>query len=97
MSLLRKALTTCEDDYLASCLALTMTKLSVKAKRNLSAKFNQMAVDSILVICAMLNNPNPKSRKRDPDSKQRMQICLKLLSNPKQLQKLSTIEKLLSI
>lgn len=43
-----------EDDYLASCLAVTLTKLTVKAKRNLSQSYKTMAVDTILVICAML-------------------------------------------
>ena len=31
-----------------------MTKLVVKAKKNLSFTFKQMSVDTILVICAML-------------------------------------------
>jgi len=36
---LRKALITTEDDYLASCLAITMTKLVIKQKRNLSKSY----------------------------------------------------------
>jgi len=31
-----------------------MTKLTVKAKKNLSMTFKAMSVDSILIICAML-------------------------------------------
>ena len=34
---LRRALTTTEDDYLASCLAVTLTKLAIKSKKNLVA------------------------------------------------------------
>lgn len=52
--MLRAALINSEDDYLASCLAVTMTKLTVKAKKNLSMTFKSMSVDSILIICAML-------------------------------------------
>ena len=51
---LRNALVNSEDDYLQACLAITMTKLVVKAKKNLSLSFKQMSVDTILVICAML-------------------------------------------
>ena len=43
-----------EDDYIGSCLAITLTKLAIKAKKHLSPKYNQMAVDSILIICALL-------------------------------------------
>lgn len=51
---LRNALVTSEDDYLSSCLAVTLTKLTVKAKKNLSLTFKAMSIDSILIICAML-------------------------------------------
>lgn len=51
---LRKALVNTEDDYVSSCLAITLTKLTVKTKKNLSGKYNQMAVDAILIICALL-------------------------------------------
>ena len=36
---LRSALVNTEDDYLASCLAVTLTKLTMKAKRNLSLAY----------------------------------------------------------
>lgn len=36
---LRYALINTEDDYLASCLAITLTKLVIKAKKNLSKSF----------------------------------------------------------
>ncbi len=51
---LRNALVNAEDDYLCSCLAVTLTKLTVKAKKNLSLTFKAMSIDSILIICAML-------------------------------------------
>lgn len=51
---LRNALVNTEDDYLASCLTVTLTKLTIKAKRNLSLTYKQMSVDSILIICALL-------------------------------------------
>lgn len=51
---LRKALINTDDDYISSCLAITLTKLAIKTKKNLSSKFNQMVVDSILIICSML-------------------------------------------
>ena len=36
---LRNALVNSDDGYLASCLAVTLTKLTIKAKRNLSLTF----------------------------------------------------------
>jgi hypothetical protein len=65
---LRKALTNAEDDYIGSCLAITLTKLVIKTKKSLiSAKFNSMAVDTILIVCALLNASNKK--RFDPDTK----------------------------
>jgi len=32
---LRKALKTTDDDFLASCIAISLTKLTVKCKKNL--------------------------------------------------------------
>jgi hypothetical protein len=55
-----------EDDYIGSCLAITLTKLVIKTKKNLKNKFNQMAVDAILIICALMKNAN---KKFDADSK----------------------------
>jgi len=52
-----------------------------------------MAVDSILVICALLKGHQKK--RYDPDSKQRMQVCLRILSNPHGLQSLSSVESVL--
>jgi hypothetical protein len=57
-----------------------LTKLVVKAKKNLSNKYNQMAVDGLLIICALMKGHQKK--RYDPDSKQRMQLCLRILSNP---------------
>lgn len=51
---LRNSLVNSEDDYLASCLAITLTKLTVKSKRNLSNSYKSMTVDTILIVCAML-------------------------------------------
>ena len=52
-----------------------------------------MAVDTILIICALMKGHQKK--RYDPDSKQRMQLCLRLLSNPNGLQSLSSIESIL--
>ena len=51
---LRKALVNTEDDYLSSCLAITLTKLCIKSKKNLSGSFNKLSVDTILIICALM-------------------------------------------
>lgn len=52
---LRKALKNAEDDFLASCVAITLTKLAVKSKKNLNVKkFNQISLESSLIICALL-------------------------------------------
>jgi len=76
---LRKAIVNNDDDYLSSCLAVTLTKLVLKTKQQLK-NYNQMAVDAMLVVCALLKAP--KGKKSDPDSRQRMQLCLKLLMQP---------------
>jgi hypothetical protein len=54
----------------SSCLAITLTKLAIKTKKSLSTKYNQMAVDTILIICALMKGHQKK--RYDPDSKQRM-------------------------
>ena len=74
-----------EDDYLASCLAITLTKLSMKAKRNLSTAYKQMSVDAILIICALLKEHQSKKGKvmtvsSDRDNINRMQVCLRILT-----------------
>ena len=51
---LRNALITSEDDFLQSSLSVTLSKLTVKAKKNLSMSYKAMSVDTILIICAML-------------------------------------------
>jgi len=60
---LRKALKTTDDDFLASCVAISLTKLTVKCKKNLNIKkFNNMAIESSLVVCALL-----KADRKSPD------------------------------
>ena len=51
---LRNALIASEDDFLQSSLSVTLSKLTVKAKKNLSMSYKAMSVDTILIICAML-------------------------------------------
>ena len=51
---LRNALVNADDDYLASCLAVTLTKLAIKAKRRLSLTYKTLSVDSILIMCSIL-------------------------------------------
>lgn len=42
---LRKSLKNADDLFLASCVALSLTKLAVKSKKNLQIKkFNKMAI-----------------------------------------------------
>lgn len=93
---LRKAIISTEDDYLASCLAVTLTKLAIKTKKNFAAhsKYNQIVVDSILITCALLKGQQ-KKKHADPDSKSRMQLCLRILSNPLGLQSISSIESII--
>lgn len=52
---LRKALKNAEDDFLASCVSITLAKLAVKSKKNLNIKkYNVISVESSLIICALL-------------------------------------------
>jgi hypothetical protein len=91
---LRRALISTEDDHLASCLAITLTKLAIKTKKNLNTvKYNQTAVDTILIICALLKTHNKK--RFDADSRSRMQLCLKILTNSSSHQSLTAIEAVL--
>jgi len=97
---LRNALVNTEDDYLASSLAVTMTKLTIKAKRNLSMAHKQMSLDAILVICALLKEHQLKKGKTvtmsvDRDNAQRMQVCLRILTQSKSQGSLSEIQNVL--
>ena len=52
---LRKSLRESEDNFLASCVGISLTKLAIKSKKNLNIKkFNRMSVESSLIICALL-------------------------------------------
>ena len=89
---LRKALKAADDDFLASCIAISLTKLSVKCKKNLNMKkFNGMSVDSSLIICSLL-----KGSKKDMTNVQRMQLCLKILTTPSLLKSVSGVQKILA-
>ena len=80
---MRKALKNAEDDFLASCIAISLTKLAIKSKKNLQIKkFNKISVDSSLIICALLK---AHGKTVDINNVQRMQLCLKILTNPKLL------------
>lgn len=89
-----------DDDYLASCLVVTLTKLSLKSKRNLSKDYKQMSVDSILIICALLKEHQQKKGKQsslsiDKDNYQRMQVCLRILTSSKGHGTLSEMQNVL--
>lgn len=61
---LRNALVNAEDDYLASSLSVALTKLTIKARKNLSKTFKTMSVDSILIVCALLKAHQVKIAKK---------------------------------
>lgn len=97
---LRNALVNTEDDYLASCLTVTLTKLTMKAKRNLSMTYKQFSVDAILIICALLKEHQSKkgkvvSKTADRDNIQRMQICLRILTQSKGQNNLTEVQNVL--
>lgn len=91
---LRKCLISSEDDFLASCIAISLTKLTVKCKKNLQIKkFNRYSVHSSLIICALLKSQRTQ---KDPNNQARLQLCLKILTSPQLLKSVSSIQKLLS-
>ena len=91
---IRKALKNADDDFLASCIAITLTKLAVKAKKNLQIKkYNKMSVEGALIVCALTKNPR---KTIDINNMQRMQLCLKLLTSPKLVKNVSSVTKILS-
>ena len=57
---LRNALVNTDEDYLASCLTVTLTKLTIKSKRNLSLQYKQMSIDAILIVCSLLKGNQAK-------------------------------------
>jgi hypothetical protein len=68
-----------DDDYLASCLAVTLAKLAIKAKKRLCLSYKAISVDSILIMCSMLKERTiqkeqitKKARRMDQDSLQRV-------------------------
>jgi hypothetical protein len=91
---LRKALKNAEDDFLASCIAISLTKLAIKMKKTLNIKrFNHIATQSALIICALL-----KCNRKvvDINNVQRMQLCLKILTSPQLLKSVNGVQKILS-
>lgn len=104
---LRNALVHSEDDYLQACLAITMTKLVVKVKKNLSLAYKQMSVDTILIVCAMLKERQQQHNNKDSlggikrihqldqDNLSRMQLCLKVLTKPDGLKQIAIVQKML--
>jgi coatomer subunit beta len=91
---LRKAIKSSEDDFLASCISISLTKLAIKSKKNLAIKkFNKMSIESSLIICALLRG---QKKTADLNNIQRMQVCLKILTTPKLLASLSGVQKILS-
>lgn len=78
---------------------MTLTKLTIKSKRNLSLSYKQMSVDAILVICSLLKRKARKSAKSsivgDRDNEQRMQVCLKILTKLKDLKGLTEVHNIL--
>lgn len=91
---LRKALKNADDDFLASCIAISLTKMAVKCKKNLNMKkFNEMSVKSSLIICSLLKG---SKKALDMNNIQRMQLCLKILTTPSLLKSVSGVQKILS-
>ena len=91
---MRKALKNADDDFLASCVSITLAKLAVKSKKNLNVKrFNQISIESSLIICALLKG---QKKYTDANNTQRMQMCLKILTNPKLLKSVSGVLKILA-
>lgn len=86
---LRKSLRDSEDDFLASCVGISLTKLAIKSKKNLNIKkFNRMSVESSLIICALLKG---QKKTQDVNNVQRMQVCLKILTTPGLLKSVSGV------
>ena len=72
----------------------------MKAKRNLSMTYKQLSVDSILIICALLKEHQSKkgkifSKSADKDNIQRMQVCLRILTQSKGQNNLTEIQSVL--
>lgn len=57
---LRNALVNAEDDYLASCLAVTMAKLAIKSKKRLSLAYKTQSIDAIQIMSSMLRERQNK-------------------------------------
>jgi hypothetical protein len=63
--------------------------MAVKCKKNLNIKkFNEMSIESSLIICALLKGPK---KAVDMNNIQRMQLCLKILTTPSLLKSLSGV------
>lgn len=72
----------------------------MKAKRNLSMTYKQFSVDAILIICALLKEHQSKkgkvvSKTADRDNIQRMQICLRILTQSKGQNNLTEVQNVL--
>jgi len=60
-------------------IAIALTKLTMKTRKQLRP-FGEKASQSIIILCQLLRGHEKKDC--DPESRQRMRLCLKLLMNP---------------
>ena len=91
---MRKALKNAEDDFLGSCVSITLAKLAVKSKKNLQIKkYNKISVESALIICSLLKG---SKKYVDANNSQRMQMCLRILTDPKLLSSVNGVLKILA-
>ncbi|CAI2382718.1 unnamed protein product [Moneuplotes crassus] len=69
-----------EEFFLCGVLSLCICKLIIKMKKKLNKAFKKMSVESLIFFCSYLKI-HQENKKLDPDNKNRIALCIKLLSN----------------
>jgi len=69
-----------EEFFLCGVLSLSLFKLILKTKKKMSKSFKKMSVETLIFYCSYLRI-HQDNKKFDPDNKNRIAMCIKLLSN----------------
>ena len=69
-----------KEFFLCGVLSISLSKLILKMKKNLNKEYKRMGVEALIFLCSYLRL-HQDSKKLDPDNKNRIMMCVKLLSN----------------
>jgi coatomer subunit beta len=83
-----------EEFFLVGVLSISICKLIIKMKKRLNGKFKKMSVNALIFFCSYLRI-HQNNKMFSPDNKNRIALCVKLLSNPAKTP-VSAMDKIIS-